>query len=1330
MKILEGSICLFLAVILGTIAVGQSPKTAPSLPVEYVNKMSWRNIGPANMSGRIPAIAVYEKDPSIWWAASASGGLLKTVNNGVTFEFQFDKEAVVSVGDVQVAQSDPNIVWVGSGEANPRNSVSWGDGVYKSTDGGKTWKNMGLKKIFQTGRIAIHPTDPNIVYVGALGRLWGPSEDRGLYKTTDAGKTWEKVLFIDDKTGVIDVQMDQSNPDRLYVAAYERKRDGFDGNDPEVKYGEGAGIYRTDDGGKSFKKLESGLPSCKKGRIGLSIYRKDSSHVYAIVESEKIGKMPDDLPYAGLSGASADEVGSKITAVTKDGPSEKAGLKVGDLVISANGSIVHKYDDLLKYIRNTKVGDELKLTCSRDKKTVEITIKMAERPKPKENAGGESENARRSPGRGGRGQSTRNEFTGTLGGQAANRQDFQGPNGKEHGGIYRSKDFGDTWTRINSLNPRPMYYSQIRVDPSDNNYIYVCGTSLYKSKDGGVTFTGDGGSDGIHVDHHSLWLDPNDGRHMILGNDGGIHVTYDRMTHWDHLAHVAIGQFYHVGISSDLDYFVYGGLQDNGSWGGPSRSPNGGAINSDWFRVGGGDGFICLVDPEDPNQIYTESQNGAMGRINLKTGARGFIRPRAPSGERYRFNWKTPFILSPHNSKIHYSAGNYVFRSPYKGDKIQKISPEITNTDKGAGSAISESAVEVGVLYVGTTDGALWASRDGGVNWFNLFTEPEKMAKKSDGGATASTAPTGNRGAETGGRGPGARGGQGRGGRGGAGRFREMLIARDANKDGKITKDEVPEQMQRIFDRLDSNKDDVIDEKEMAAMGGGRGGAGAAASDEAKASDEKAEPKKAEPKKDAPKQEKGEEKSEDKKSDAPKTPEKKSDDKEKPEKKSDDKKDAPVDPVSGEWVGKFVNSDFPGEFTLKLKYVDKKITGSYESERADGEITGGKLEGSKITIMGATGATLKFQAEISGNKMKGNLDVNAGQFTVDFEATRKPTGDAKASSEKPVVEGKPIKDLVPGPRWVSSIEASKFQAGRCYMTLDGHRSNDDAPYVFKTENYGQTWTSILSNIPATAGSARVIREDVINRNLLFLGCEFSCWVSIDGGQSWTKLNSNLPTVSVHEFAIHPTRGEVVAATHGRSLWILDVTGLRQLSKESLAADATLYKTADSINWAQGKSRGSSGTRRFVGENPSADIAIYYSLGKDARSVKLAITNLTGDTVYSATGISGSRPEDSTETVIEGGTRKGLHVFNWNRSQQSTNQQQSNRRFRGRRRVPSGNYLLTLTVDGNTSKQTITIKEDPNAPSSQTTEEELEFMKAISGFEDEESQEEASQSIFD
>ena len=1297
MKKILGIVLPTLMIGISAISSAQDNKT-PTLPVDYVNKMNWRSIGPANMSGRITSIAVYEKDPSTWWAASASGGLLKTVNNGITFEHQFDKQATVSIGDVQVAQSDKNIVWVGTGEANPRNSVSWGDGVYKSTDGGKTWKNMGLKKVFQVGRIAIHPKDPNIVYVGTLGRLWGPSEDRGLFKTTDGGKTWKKILYVDDKTGIIDVQMDIDNPDRVYVATYERKRDGFDGNDPEVKYGAGSAIYRTDDAGKSFKKLTKGLPTCKLGRIGLSVYRKDSKFVYAIVESEKIGKMPEDLAYAGLSGTNATDIGVKITAVTKGGPSEKAGLKVNDIVISANGDILHSYDDFLRKIRNAKVGAELKLVCSREKKTVNVKIKMGQRPKPQ----GNQQATKSGSGRLTRSRSTRNEFTGTLGGQSANRQDFQGPNGHEYGGIYRSSDYGDSWIRINSLNPRPMYYSQIRVDPSNNDHIFVCGTSLYKSKDGGTTFTGDGGSDGIHVDHHALWIDPTDGRHQILGNDGGIHVTYDRMMHWDHLAHIAIGQFYHVGISHDLDYFVYGGLQDNGSWGGPSRSPNGGAINSDWFRVGGGDGFICLVDPNDPNQIYTESQNGSMGRMNLKTGARGFIRPRAPSGQRYRFNWKTPFILSPHNPKIHYSAGNHVFRSPFKGDKIKSISPEITNTDKGAGSAISESAVEEGVLFVGTTDGALWATRDGGQSWVNLFKEPEKIsdpAKLEINNRTVSRNGTGSAGRTR----PAGRGGQGRGpGRGfNSERMKEMLLSRDANKDGKISKDEIPAQMQRIMDRLDTNKDGVIDKKEMDSFGGSSRSTSEPARPEPPTPDSKQEPAKKSDAKDSDKQE------------SPAKDEAKKDDTKKP-----------ADPITGEWKGKFVNSDFPGEFTLKLKLNEGKITGTYESPRADGDISGGKLEGDKVTMTGATGAELTFTATLSENVMKGKLDVNGGQFEVEFEATR--SGATASSSEPAKPVGKSIKDLVPGPRWVSSLEASKFKAGRCYMTLDGHRSNDDEPYVFKTENYGRTWESIRANLPSGAGSTRVIREDVENENLLFLGCEFSCWVSIDRGQTWTKLNSNLPTVSVHEFAIHPTRGEMVAATHGRSLWILDISGLRQLSANSLATDATLYKPSDIIAWKSGMSRGTSGTRRFVGQNPSSGTAIYYSLGKDARSVNLTISNLAGDTIYSIDGSAGSSADNTP--VIENGTRKGLHVVNWNGS---ARRQGNSGRRRFSRRAPNGDYLVTLTVDGNVFKQTVSIKADPTADTSAaTSEEELEFNKAMLGIEDEEESVEPENSRID
>ncbi|MCH7704960.1 MAG: PDZ domain-containing protein, partial [Planctomycetes bacterium] len=694
----------------------------PLLPDEWVGALKWRSIGPANMSGRITEIAVYEKDPWVFWIASASGGLLKTINNGVTFEHQFDHESTVSIGSVAVAQTDKNIVWVGTGEANPRNSVSWGDGVYKSVDGGKTFKNMGLKKSFQIGRVAIHPIDPNIVYVGALGRLWGPNEERGLYKTTDAGETWEKMLYIDDKTGVVDVQINPDDPDTLIVATYERMRDGFDSNDPATKQGEGSALYKTTNGGKTWMKLTEGLPAGKLGRIGIDYYRKDPNTVYVVLESELVGKQPEDAAYMGITGEDAD-VGARLTDITKDGPAEKADLKKGDIVIAVGGKTVHSYRDLTSEIRKHMAGDKTEIEVSRDRKSVLAEVTFNKAPDRQEDNGDSNRRRRR-----------RSPFDIGLGGQRENVQEQQGPDGHKYGGVYKSTDGGDSWTRINSVNPRPMYYSQIRVDPRDDKHIYVLGTQLYRSKDGGETFTSDGGR-GIHVDHHALWIDPKDGRHMIVGNDGGIHVTYDRMEKWDTLSHVAIGQFYHVTVDSRRNYRVYGGLQDNGSWGGPSRSRHGsGPINQDWFRIGGGDGFICLTDREDPDLVYFESQNGGMGRLNLRTGERGFIRPRAPRGgrgqpgargesvsggpsgraraqsggrggaaaggragarrgsgrgsgsagdsagtgppgereqagprgerrQRYRFNWKTPFLLSNHNSRIHYSAGNHVFRS-------------------------------------------------------------------------------------------------------------------------------------------------------------------------------------------------------------------------------------------------------------------------------------------------------------------------------------------------------------------------------------------------------------------------------------------------------------------------------------------------------------------------------------------------------------------------------------------------------------------------------------------------------------------------------------------
>ncbi|MEZ6093239.1 MAG: PDZ domain-containing protein [Pirellulaceae bacterium] len=691
-----------------------------AVPQDWLDEIKFRSIGPANMGGRIVSIAAYEKDPSIWWAASASGGLVKTTNNGIDFEHQFDDQATVSIGDVQVCQSNPEIVWVGTGEANPRNSVSYGDGVYKSTDGGKTWKNMGLKKSFQIGRIAINPQNPDEVYVGALGRLWGPSEERGLFKTTDGGKKWEKILFIDDKTGVIDVQMNPRDPQELIVATYERLRDNTDDNDPIKKYGPGAGIYRTRDGGKTFEKLSNGLPSCNLGRIGLNYYRKNPKFIYAIIESEKIASAPENQGYAGIRTENAD-VGARVTRINRNSPAEESGLKEGDIVIQADGKLIQNYEVFDNALRRKYADEVIKLVVSRDGKFENLDLKLGKVPETR---------GRRTTG-----------FEGTLGGQIENRQEHQGDDGFEFGGIYLSKDGGDSWTRINSLNPRPMYYSQIRVDPVDNKNLYVLGTELYKSNDGGATFTNDGGSDGIHVDHHAMWIDPSNPKRMILGNDGGIHMTYDRMENWAHLNHVALCQFYHVSVDSSRDYKVYGGLQDNGSWGGPNRTSGNGPVNADWFRVGSGDGFVTWSDPNDIDQIYAESQGGNITRMNLRTGERGFIRPQPPRGVSYRFNWKTPYILSPHNSQMMFSAGNYVFRSYSKGDRMEAISEEITNSNNGSGSAIAESPMKAGVLYVGTTDGALWVTQNGGNEWtpilYNKIDDgPTKQEESESGGGS------------------------------------------------------------------------------------------------------------------------------------------------------------------------------------------------------------------------------------------------------------------------------------------------------------------------------------------------------------------------------------------------------------------------------------------------------------------------------------------------------------------------------------------------------------------------------------------------------------------
>ncbi len=364
------------------------------LPRQWLKGIRWRGIGPANMGGRITDLAVDESNPSTWWAATGGAGLIKTTNNGISFQHQFDKEATVSVGAVAVSKSDPNIVWVGTGENNPRNSVSYGDGVYKSTDGGKSWKNMGLKKSFQIGKIAIHPTDANTVYVGALGRLYGSNEERGLFKTTDGGATWSKCLYIDDRTGIIDLQLHPTDPNTIIVAAWERLRDGFDswpgnevpmpegydGYDPIRKWGPGSGLYKSTDAGQSWKKLTVGLPTSQLGRIGLDWYRKDPNILYAIIDCENIGKGPAPLNVL-WGGVATDKDGKAvISQVYPKSPAARGGLLVGDVVESIGDSAIRTFDEIIEVLRTKKPGDKLTVNVLRGEEKKSLEFRLAGGP--------------------------------------------------------------------------------------------------------------------------------------------------------------------------------------------------------------------------------------------------------------------------------------------------------------------------------------------------------------------------------------------------------------------------------------------------------------------------------------------------------------------------------------------------------------------------------------------------------------------------------------------------------------------------------------------------------------------------------------------------------------------------------------------------------------------------------------------------------------------------------------------------------------------------------------------------------------------------------------
>jgi photosystem II stability/assembly factor-like uncharacterized protein len=584
-------------------AVAQAKKAAaPAAKTEafdyaaVVKQLKARNIGPANMGGRTVDFAVPETNVSTIYAAVGPSGLWKSEDAGLNWAPSFHKEATVAVGAVAVSQSHPDIVWVGTGEATARNSVAPGDGVYKSEDAGKTWKNMGLAETRFISRIVIDPADPDIVHVAAQGHLWGPNEERGVYRTTDGGKTWKKVLYVNPETGACDLAIDPSNSKVLYAGLWEHRRWPYYFRSG----GPGSGIYRTTDGGETWASTADGLPSGPYGRIGLGVARSNPNVVYALVE-------------------------------------------------------------------------------------------------------------------------------------AAN------------GGLFRSEDKGRSWRRAcdkatyDQVNFRPFYYSRLTVDPTNELVVYVYSGSCFVSRDAGKTFTQV--FTGAHPDHHAVWVDPRDPKHVISGNDGGIDISWDGGKKALGVAAQPWAEVYNIGLDMRDPYWLDVGLQDNGNWLGPSDTrERAGIFNSQWVPTGGGDGYYAQFDPVDWWVMFRNLQMGGIERHNLKTGESVRVRPEAPLGEPpYRFNWNSPIYLSRHDRNVLYFGGNFLFKSTDRGSSWTKASPDLTTNDpaklKDSGGltidntgaenhctilSIAESPLKAGVIWVGTDDGQVQLTRDGGQTWENV----------------------------------------------------------------------------------------------------------------------------------------------------------------------------------------------------------------------------------------------------------------------------------------------------------------------------------------------------------------------------------------------------------------------------------------------------------------------------------------------------------------------------------------------------------------------------------------------------------------------------------
>jgi len=595
---------VLLSVLLTALSTAATAPARADLDPGLLAGMKARSVGPATMSGRIATLDVAPTDKAVVYVGAATGGLWKSTDAGLTWAPVFDDQKVAAIGAVAVSPVNADVVWVGTGEGNPRNSASVGNGVYRTRDGGESWEHLGLDRTERIHRILLHPTNPDVVYVAALGTSWGENEQRGVFKTTDGGQTWDKVLYVDERTGAADLVMDPRDPDKLVASMWDHRRWPWFFRSG----GPGSGLHVTRDGGRSWKRVTSddGLPEGDLGRIGLAIAPSDPQRLYALVESEK------------------------------------------DLA------------------------------------------------------------------------------------------------------LYRSDDGGLSWRQSSAdrqVGNRPFYYADLRVDPKDPNRVYSLWGRVSVSEDGGKSFRMLVPFREVHPDHHAMWIDPDDPSHLWEGNDGGVYESRDHGESWRFIANLPVAQYYHVRVDDETPYNIYGGMQDNGSWKGPSEVwENGGIRNHHWQEVGFGDGFDTAPVRGDPMRGFAMSQEGFLVRWNLRTGERKDARPPAPVGDdgepvELRFNWNAALALDPFDDGTVYYASQFVHRSRDLGESWEVISPDLTTDNpewqKQAESggltldvtgaenftsivALAPSPVEEGVIWAGTDDGRLHLTRDGGETWTSI----------------------------------------------------------------------------------------------------------------------------------------------------------------------------------------------------------------------------------------------------------------------------------------------------------------------------------------------------------------------------------------------------------------------------------------------------------------------------------------------------------------------------------------------------------------------------------------------------------------------------------